>query len=122
MTRKTLAIALLWVLAVASFAAAISGSPTTDAQSLSVSTIKVTFPATFCREGGTTTGLENPALLQIATPGGIYYFLNSRTATPYATAYFGGGGDVIEVRRPSQFIAVRSGSADTTVFGTCFSQ
>ncbi len=85
--------------------------PTSSATSVSVSSTAVGITA--CGSGLT----ETPALVQVQT-NGIYFVVNSATATPVATDFVAVASDVIFLRKPSLFRAIRQ-AADATLKVQC---
>ncbi|MFH2071929.1 MAG: hypothetical protein ABIJ75_03650 [Actinomycetota bacterium] len=117
MRRILFALLIVGVLAGGVLAGAL---PTNQRGSITVSNTAVGFPTTACRSYG-TTGPEYPAVIQVQT-NGIYFLLNSATATPVATDFIGYAGDYIPVPKPSQFRAIRSGSSDAKLAYQCFTE
>ena len=114
-----LALMLAAIVGAATWALPIDGTPTSQDGSITVSSVAVGFPATACKVGQVAGGADVPALLQVQT-NGIYYRLNSATATPVSTDYIGYADDVLEIARPSLFRAIRSGASDATIKYQCF--
>ena len=96
---------MLWILAAASLAAAISGVPFTEERVTGNTTAVKTITATLCRVGGVSSGQETGALVQVAS-NSIYYTLSSTVGTPGvngAPQFYAATGDIIELVYPSKF-------------------
>jgi hypothetical protein len=87
-------------------------------EAITVTTQAVGPTSTLCRVGGVSTGSETDAIIQVTT-NGIYYRIDSATATPVATSHWLATNDLIRVRSPSRFRAVSGPSGNANVAVTC---
>jgi hypothetical protein len=92
---------------------AIDGTPYAE-ETITVSNTAIGVTSGLC----TQSGVISPALVQVKT-NGIYFTLNSATATPDSNDYEAAAGTFIEVQRPDRLRMIRQ-SSDAAVKVTCF--
>ena len=87
-------------------------------ENLTVADQGLNITSTLCRVGGVAAGTPTAALVEVRT-NGIYYRIDTRTATPTSTAHYLATGEMIRIEDASQFRAVRAVSGNASVAVTC---